>query len=88
MWEMQFSSIWDFEAFTDYLHRKGLHEYVISTVISNRINSELFLSLMEGDLKELALAIGDRLCLRKILEEACKVISYYILIGNFISSLY
>lgn len=70
---MEFSDGWDFEAFADYLRAKGLHEDVVSAVLANRI-SELFLSLTEGDLKELAPAIGDRLCLRKILEEARKVI--------------
>lgn len=70
---MEFSDDWDSEAFADYLRAKGLHEDVISAVVDNRINSVLFLSLTESDLKELAPAIGDRLCLRKILEEAKKV---------------
>lgn len=72
--KMEFSDAYDCDAFADYLSAKGLHEDVISTVITNRVNAELFLSLTEGDLKELAPAIGDRLCLRKILEEARKVI--------------
>jgi len=70
---MEFSCAYDIEEFADYLSAKGLHEDVVSVVLDNRINSELFLSLSEGDLKELAPAIGDRLCLRKILEEARKV---------------
>ena len=61
-----------------------MHEDVVSAVLGNRINGELFLSLSESDLKELAPAIGDRVCLRKILEEARKVTALTCLIDNFI----
>ena len=70
---MEFSDAYDFEEFAAYLSGKGLHDDVVSVVLGNRINGELFLSLTEGDLKELVPAIGDRLCLRKVLEEARKV---------------
>jgi len=54
------------------LKSSGLHEDVISAIVDNRVSSKLFLE-SEADLKELAPSIGDRLYLRKILEEARKV---------------
>ena len=70
---MEFSNAFDVEGFAEYLSAKGLHEDVISSVVTNRVTAEIFVSLTEGDLKELAPAVGDRLCLRKTLEEARKV---------------
>ena len=56
-----------------YFAEKGLHEDVIPKVVDNRINSVIFFNLTEEDLKELAPAIGDRIGLRRILEQARKV---------------
>jgi len=70
---MDFSSTWDFESFADYLCRKGVRKDLVKATISNRVSSELFLSLMEEDLREPAPVIGDRVCLRNILEEVRKV---------------
>lgn len=67
-----FSEEWDDDQFSDYLKSSGLHEDVISAIVDNRVSSKLFLE-SEADLKELAPSIGDRLYLRKILEEARKV---------------
>lgn len=75
---MKFSTDWDSEEFATYLTDKGLHEDVVANVTSNRITSSLFLDLAESDLKELAPAIGDRISLRKILEEARKVNFHHI----------
>lgn len=55
------------------LRKRGLHNDVIYSIATNRIDSGLFLNLTENDLKEMAPVIGDRVCLRKILEEARKV---------------
>ena len=82
---MEFSDGLGFEEFTKYLSAKGLHEDVVSVIFGSRINGELFLSLSEGDLKELGPAIGDRLRLRKILEEARKVCNCFNLFINFIT---
>ena len=70
---MEFKDSWDCEEFSDYLREKGVHCDLIESIVANRIDSGLFISLSESDLKELAPVIGDRICLRKILEEARKV---------------
>ena len=70
---MEFKDSWDCEEFSDYLREKGVHCDLIESIFANRIDSGLFISLSESDLKELAPVIGDRICLRKILEEARKV---------------
>ena len=58
----------------EYLLAKGLNEEVVSNIIANRIDGELFTSISEADLKDLAPAFGDRIRLRSILDEAYKVI--------------
>ena len=70
---MEISADWDSDDFVAYLTEKGLHDDVIAKVMDNRINSAVFLDLTEEDLKELAPAIGDRIALRRILEQARKV---------------
>ena len=50
-----------------------MHDDVIVKVMDNRITSAVFLNLTDENLKELASAIGDRIVLRKILEQARKV---------------
>ena len=70
---MEFKDLWDCEEFLDYLHEKGVHCDLIESIITNRLDSGLFINLSESDLKESAPVIGDRICLRKILEEARKV---------------
>ena len=72
MCTMEFLDSWDCDEFAEFLRRKGLHD-VIDSIATNRIDSGLFLNLTGNDLKELAPVIGDRICLRKILEEARKV---------------
>ena len=63
----------DFQEFGEYLLQNGVHEDVVATVVNNRICCETFLDLSESDLKELAPTVGDRIRLRKILEEVRKV---------------
>ena len=63
----------DFQEFGDYLLKEGVHEDVVSAIVSNRICSETFLDSTESDLKELAPTIGDRIRLRNIIEEGRKV---------------
>lgn len=70
---MVFSTEMPCKDFAAYLRDNGLHEDVISQVVSNRVTSAVFLDMVEDDLKELAPAVGDRIALRKILEEARKV---------------
>lgn len=53
---------------------KGLHEEVVSNIVANRIDGELFTGLSEVDIKDLAPASGDRIRLRRILDDAKKVI--------------
>ena len=79
---MEFSTEWDSEELASYLTEKGLHEDVVANIISNRITSGLFLDLEESDLKELAPAIGDRVTLRKILDEERKVSNNFIIPCN------
>lgn len=64
---------WDADDFASYLTERGMHKDVVTNITNNRITSALFLSLSEDDLKQLAPMIGDRIVLRKILEEARKV---------------
>lgn len=45
-------------------------EDVISNVISNRVTSSIFFDLTKNDLKELAPAVGDRIGLKNILDQA------------------
>ena len=63
----------DYEDFGEFLLGQGLHEDVVSAIISNRICSEAFVDLMESDLKDLTPTIGDRICLRNLVAEAQKV---------------
>ena len=71
---MEISADWDSDDFVAYLTEKGLHNDIITKVMDNRINRAVFLDLTEEYLKELAPAIGDRLALRRILEQARKVL--------------
>ena len=70
---MEISQDRDSDEFVEYLIEKGLHDDVIAKLMDNRITSAVFLDLTDEDLKELASAIGDRIALRKILEQARKV---------------
>lgn len=63
----------DYEDFGDFLLGQGLHKDVVSTIIRNRIGNEAFVDLTEGDLKDLAPTIGDRIHLRNLVAEARKV---------------
>ena len=70
---MEFQDSWNCVEFSEYLRKRGLHDDLVESIVTNRIDSGTFLSLTENDLKELAPVIGDRVCLRKVLEEAIKV---------------
>jgi len=72
---MELSVQWDAEELGSYLLEIGVHEDVDGNIIGNRITGALFLQLSEDDLKagELALTIGDRIALRKVLDQARKV---------------
>ena len=67
------------EEFGDYLLAKGLHKDVASKIVDNRIDGQLFISLSEDEIKELAPAIGDRICLRKILDDERMVIEIMVI---------
>ena len=57
----------------NFLETENIHEDVTSAFIKNRICGQAFLNLSNDDLKELILVIGDRVCVRGILENTCKV---------------
>ena len=71
------------EEFSDYLLAKGLGEDVVWNIVGNRIDGLLFTGLSEDEIKELAPAIGDRICLRKILDEEWKVTKRVIIKATF-----
>lgn len=79
---MEFSSEITCEDFAAYLGDNNLHEDVISNIIYNQVTSSIFLDLTENDLKELAPAVGDRVALRKILDQAQKVLLESFMLGN------
>ena len=85
---MEFLDSWNCEEFAEYLHKRGVHDDLIQAIVNNRIDSGLFLNLTEDDLKDLAPVIGDRVCLRKILEEARKVGVLRYFINNFMLLLF
>ena len=72
---MEFSSEIACKDFAAYLGDNNLHEDAISNVISNPVMSLIFPDLTENDLKELAPPVGDRITLRKMLDQARKVLS-------------
>jgi len=73
MYIMEFKYLWDCKEISDYLGEKGVHCDLIESIIANRIDRGFLISLSESNLKELAPVIGDRICLRKILEEVRNV---------------
>jgi len=56
------------EVFGEFLLSQGIRSSVVTAVVDNHIDSELFLGLEEEDLKEITPAVGDRIQLRKILK--------------------
>ena len=58
-----------YDDFSKFLEAEGAHEDIIRTFSDNRISGEAFLSL-EEDLKELVPVIGDRIFVRKLLQQA------------------
>lgn len=70
---MEFPPDFSCEDFAAYLQDNGVHEDVVANVNYNRVTSCIFLDLAEDDLKEIAPAVGDRIVLRKILQQARKV---------------
>ena len=59
----------DAQEFADFLLERGVHEDAAAAFLSNRISGENFLSISEDDLKDLLPVIGDRITVRKILQE-------------------
>jgi len=59
----------DAREFADFLLERGVHEDAAAAFLSNRISGENFLSISEDDLKDLLPVIGDRITIRKILQE-------------------
>ena len=59
--------------FSEFLISEGFHEDVVSAFSSNRICGQTFLQLNEGDLQELLPVIGDRVRIRKLLNEIHQV---------------
>ena len=59
--------------FSDFLMKEGFHEDVISSFSSNRICGASFCALTEEDLKELLPVIGDRVRIRRLLQEVKEV---------------
>ena len=57
----------------NFLETENVHEDV-SAFIKNRICGRVFLNLYNDKLKELIPVIGDRVCVRGIIEKICKVI--------------
>lgn len=58
----------------NFLEKENVHEDVISAFIKNRICGQVFLNLSNDELKELIPVIGDRVCVRGIIEKICKVV--------------
>ena len=58
----------------NFLETENVHEDVVSAFIKNRICGQVFLNLSNDELKELIPVIGDRVCVRGIIEKICKVI--------------
>jgi len=56
------------EDFSEHLVEKGVHEDA-SVIKSNRISGKIFLQLLEDDLKELILTIGDRVLIKGLMKE-------------------
>lgn len=73
---MELSAQWDAEELRSYLLDIGVHEDVVGNIIGNRVTGALFLQLNEDDLKELTPTIGDRIALRKVLEQARNVSTF------------
>jgi len=44
-----------------------LHEDVVAIFVGNRISGELFMEIIEEDLKEMFHIIGDRMSVQKLL---------------------
>jgi len=69
-----------YDDFGKFLEAEGAHEDIIRTFLDNRISGEAFLSLEEDDLKELVPIMGDRIFVKKLLQQARKTSETAILI--------
>jgi len=58
--------------FSEFLEAEGAHEDIVRAFSDNRISGEAFLSLEEEDLKELVPVVGDRIFVKKLLQQARK----------------
>ena len=59
--------------FTEFLTKQGFHEGVVSSLSNNRVCGASFCDLTEEDLKELLPVIGDRVRVRRLLQEVTEV---------------
>ena len=66
----------DCTEFCVFLEDKGYHEDVIRNFSANRVSGATFVHLTDDDLKELLPVIGDRVGVRKLLEEVKMVCTY------------
>lgn len=73
------------EEFSEFLEAQGAHGDIIASFSSNRISGEVFLNLSEDDLKELLPVIGDRVYVRRLLQNALETTST---VSIFIDSIY
>ena len=59
--------------FSEFFIKEGFHEEIILSFSSNTMCGTSFCNLTEEDLKELLPGIGDRACVRQLLQEVKKV---------------
>ena len=59
--------------FTEFLMNQGFHEDVVSSLSNNRVCDTSFCDLTEEDIKELLPVIGDRVHVRRLLQEVMEV---------------
>ena len=59
----------DCTGFSEFLVREGFHDDIVLAFSSNRVYGHTFVQLTEDDLKELLPVIGDRVRIRKLLNE-------------------
>lgn len=71
----------DCAGFSEFLIGEGFHDDVVAAFSSNRICGHTFVQLTEDDLKELLPVIGNRVRIRKLLNELHQVISHILKLG-------
>ena len=63
----------DCDALGQYLTDQGFHEEVVAKFVDNRISGDLLIELEEDDLKEMFPVVGDKMRVRKLLDDIRKV---------------